>query len=951
MGRNPRLTGTGKKLVRVTLDDSSYFDVTPDHKCLLRDGTSIFAKDLKTGMSLPRFTKEIFKPAKHSQDYSRINVNTRAERKYVSEHRLIAEFSNPEKWSSLFQKEKKNGWINGGLVVHHKDYNGLNNSPDNLDIMSFAEHQKFHAAHDNVGENNGRFSGVSNSTVKEHGLALTKQLGRRFSDKEWQKYAAAHQIPVGFSSWRQRDFFASPIELAKACAVEMGFQYPDADPRLLKTLQSMLSQGYSAEIVGTEVQVRKTCETCGAHFAVKHSRREISFCSHACSLVYVNSNREIAKKRTIARNKRATCDSVINQDKQAEIYSELKFRKNGIEPRQKEWEASCKEKGVPFRVGKMLKNGFKTWKEVKEAGNSYNHKVVSVHELPGSHDVYNITVDDNHTLAIITSDSLLNGVFVAQCGELVLNPYDSCRLLLVNVLSFIKDPFTDKASFDFAKYSEVVQKAQRLMDDMIDLELESVDKILAKIRQDPEPEDVKKIELDLWTKIRNACERGRRTGTGVTAIGDALAALNVVYGSSESIEWIETMYRELALNCYRSTVTLAKERGAFPAFNYELEKNHEFLNQIMDLDPELRKNWEAFGRRNIALTTTAPAGSVSILTQTTSGIEPAFLLHYKRRKKVNPEDKTSKVHFTDQLGDKWTEFDVYHKGFKQWMDVTGKTNVEESPYHKATSNDIVWVNKVRGQAAAQRWICHSISNTTNVPKETTVDTIKDIYMTGWESGTKGVTVYRDGCRDGVLVSTTSKKEEKKVSFERHDAPKRPKELTCDVHGVTVGGEKWTVFVGKMEGKPYEVMGGLSKFINIPKRVKEGKIAKHNGPQNPVARYDFHYDFEKGPEDEATIKDITNVFDNATHAAFTRTISLALRHGTPVQYVVEQIQKGSEKEDDLFSFSRAIGRVLKHYIEDGTKVTSDKKCPECGSHDLIYQEGCATCKSCGYSKCK
>jgi len=574
-------------------------------------------------------------------------------------------------------------------------------------------------------------------------------------------------------------------------------------------------------------------------------------------------------------------------------------------------------------------------------------------ELLGEERVWDITVEaDEHTY-------WTGGLLVSNCGEIVLSPYDSCRLLLVNTVSFVEDPFTPNARFDYVKYAEVVRDAQRLMDDIVDLEVESVDRILAKIEADPEPEDVKAVEVKLWNKIRAACISGRRTGLGVTAVGDMVAAMNVRYGSDESVDLIEEVYKHLALGAYRSTVELAKERGAFPAFNYELEKNHEFLNQIMDLDPVLRADWEKYGRRNIALTTTAPAGSVSVLTQTTSGIEPAFLLNYTRRKKINPADRDKIVpDFVDELGDAWQEFTVYHHWFKKWMDVTGKVSPSESPYYGATSADIDWVNKVKAQAAAQKWICHSISNTTNVPNNTSVETVKDIYMTGWETGCKGVTIYRDGSRSGVLVSADegSKSKEKKggeqsSDFDMHHAPKRPKELPCEIHTMTVNGEKWTFFIGKMSGLPYEIMGGLSKFVNIPRRVKTGKIIKHNGPQNPVARYDLHYDFEKGPEDEAIIKDITSVFDNATHAAFTRTISLALRHGTPVQYIAEQIQKGSEKEDDLFSFSRAIGRVLKQYIQDGTKVSSDKKCPDCGASDLTYQEGCATCISCGYSKCK
>lgn len=538
------------------------------------------------------------------------------------------------------------------------------------------------------------------------------------------------------------------------------------------------------------------------------------------------------------------------------------------------------------------------------------------------------------------------------CGEIVLSPYDSCRLLLVNALSFVKNPFTSNAYFDYESYGKVVQVAQRLMDDIVDLEIECIDKILQKIENDPESEEVKFTEKNLWIKIKKACINGRRTGLGLTAIGDMIAAMGLRYGDSASIALVDNVYRELAINAYRSTVQMAKERGPFPVYNYDLEKDHTFLLRVMNQDPELKENWKKYGRRNIALTTTAPAGSVSVLTQTTSGIEPVYLVSYKRRRKINPNDKEARVDFVDALGDKWQEYEVYHHQFKKWMEVTGKTKVQDSPYYKATASDIDWVAKVKLQAAAQKWICHSISNTTNIPAETTIDVVKEIYMTGWKTGCKGVTIYRDGCRSGVLVSENSS-ENKKSNPENIlgsiNAPKRPKELICDIHQTSVKGEKWTFFVGLMDGKPYEILGGLSKFVNLPKKISKGKIVKHNGLNNPVARYDLHYGFENGHEYETIIHDITNVFENATYAAFTRTISLALRHGTPVQYVVEQLLKGSEKDDDLFSFSRAVTRVLKHYIKDGTKA-SQKKCLNCGSSDLIYQEGCVSCKSCGHSKC-
>lgn len=540
-----------------------------------------------------------------------------------------------------------------------------------------------------------------------------------------------------------------------------------------------------------------------------------------------------------------------------------------------------------------------------------------------------------------------HSVSTNPCGEITLSEYDSCRLLLVNLMGFVKNPFTPESSFDHDGYAHACYIAQRLMDDMVDLEIECIDRIIEKIQSDPEPYYIKDIEINLWGKIRAACVDGRRTGTGVTAVGDAIAALGVKYGSDESIDLVGTFYKELAMNAYRSTVDMAAQRGTFPAYNYKLEKDHEFIRQIMNEDPELAEKWRKFGRRNIALTTTAPAGTVSIMTQTTSGIEPAIYISYFRKKKIHLGDKQTVPDFIDELGDRWVEFPVYHHGYQMWMDVTGDTNPENSPYYGATANDIDWLNKVKMQAAAQKWVCHAISNTTNLPKDVSIDTVKDLYMTAWETGCKGITIYREGSRDGVLTSTSVK--DVQPVFDVHHAPKRPAVLHADVHNMTVLGEKWTFFIGIYEDRPYEIMGGLSKYVAIPKRVKYGEIHKHNGPTMPVARYDFHYDVDKGEDDEVTVKDISNSFDNATYMAFTRTLSLALRHGTPVQYVVEQLQKGSEKEDDLFSFSKAASRVLKQYIEDGLKAHG-VKCLDCGADEIFYQEGCMICKSCGNSKC-
>lgn len=541
------------------------------------------------------------------------------------------------------------------------------------------------------------------------------------------------------------------------------------------------------------------------------------------------------------------------------------------------------------------------------------------------------------------------------CGEITLSAYDSCRLLLVNALSFVKNPFL-KPEMDWKKYGEVVRVAQRLMDDIVDLELECIDGILAKIIADPEPEEVKSIEFNLWKKIKQACVNGRRTGLGLTGVGDLVAAMNMRYGSKESIEFVEELYKLLAVNSYESSVNMAMERGAFPAYSYEAESDHPFIQNVMQANPELHANYMRHGRRNIANLTTPPAGSTSMLAKSiigygvSSGIENVLYIRAIRRKKINPNDKEAKVDFVDDLGDKWTEFAVYHNGFEAWKQITGKTDddIEESPYWNSTADDVDWVAKVDMQGVAQKWIDHSISNTTNLPEDADIETVKQVYMRGWEQGCKGITIYRKNSRAGVVLDEKSKQPSKKEALTENHAPKRPHELECDVYHSTVQGERWTIFVGKLDGKPYELMGGLAKFVNFPKRVRSGKIVKHNGEINP-ARYDFHYDYDRGPEDETVIRDIGNVFENPIHSAFTRTISLNLRHGVPVQYVTEQLLKGAEKESDLYSFSRVMSRVLKNYILDGTK-TSQKKCPDCKSTNLGYQQGCVTCLDCGSSKC-
>ena len=541
------------------------------------------------------------------------------------------------------------------------------------------------------------------------------------------------------------------------------------------------------------------------------------------------------------------------------------------------------------------------------------------------------------------------------CGEIILSPYDSCRLMLMNLTTFVKDPWTPNSKFDYDDFAKKVFCAQRLMDDMIDLEIEQIDKILHKIESDPESQEVKQIELDLWKSVKSQAILGRRTGLGITGLGDMLAMLGIKYGSGKAVKETERVYKWLSLNSYESSIVLAKERGSFEAWDFKREQDHPFISKVVSSLPAHRQEeYSQHGRRNIANTTTAPAGSVSVLTQTTSGIEPAFMLHYTRRKKLTGQDADARVDFVDESGDKWQEYTVYHHGFKQWIDQSTFQNdndpdelVDLSPYKGSTANEIDWVAKVEMQAAAQRWICHAISNTTNLPNDADVETVKKVYMRGWELGCKGVTVYRDGSRSGVLVSTEESKADPRESgkIASVSAPRRPEEMPCDIHQANIKGEAWTILIGLLNGKPYEVIGGLSEYVEIPRKHTAGVMRRRVRKSVPSK-----YDLVVGTNgDEFVIKDVVRVFDNPNHSAFTRTLSLALRHGVPVQYMVEQLQK--DKDADLFSFAKVIARCLKKYIADGTKASNgvfDITC--CDNPNIVYQEGCATCLNCGFGKC-
>lgn len=554
------------------------------------------------------------------------------------------------------------------------------------------------------------------------------------------------------------------------------------------------------------------------------------------------------------------------------------------------------------------------------------------------------------------------------CGEIPLCAYDSCRLLAINLFSYVENPFTPEASFNWELFKQHIHFAQRMMDDIIDLELEKVADIQRKIDEDPEAEEVKAVERNLWENIAKKAYEGRRTGIGITAEGDMLAALGIRYGSEEGIEFSTEVHKVVAIEAYRSSVYAAKERGAFPIFDLEREKENPFINRLKDADSALYFDMMEYGRRNIALLTIAPTGTTSLMSQTTSGIEPVFLPVYKRRRKVNPNDKEVRVDFVDEVGDSWEEYIVFHHNFKKWMEINGHDTsknynqdelnalVAQSPYFRATSNDVDYHAKVRMQGAIQKWVDHSISVTINLPNDVTEELVGELYMEAWKSGCKGVTVYRDGSRSGVLIATDDKKKENKEEenpegnslIDSSNFPTtRPQVLQADIVRFQNNREKWIAFIGLIDDKPYEIFTGLADdedgFL-LPRWVNEGLIIK-NKMEDGSSRYDFQYQNQRGYK--TTIEGLSHKFD-PEYWNYAKLISGTLRHGMPIEKVVDLIN-GLQLEENINTWKNGVARALKKYIEDGV-TTNKSKCANCGGNHLQYQEGCLTCKDCGSSKC-
>jgi len=514
------------------------------------------------------------------------------------------------------------------------------------------------------------------------------------------------------------------------------------------------------------------------------------------------------------------------------------------------------------------------------------------------------------------------------CGEIPLSAYDSCRLVSLNLKSLVKNSFEKNAEFDFNKLKNVAAVGMRLSDDLVELELEK----LRSIQRAADTAD----ETALWNKLYEAAANGRRTGLGTHGLADAIACLNLAYDSTEALVIIEKIYRTLRDAAYEESVYLAQERGAFPAFDWSIEENNEFIQRLPEKINELLA---LHGRRNISILTNAPTGSVSIMSQTSSGLEPVFRNSYIRRRKLSHDEQHLDADHVDDLGDRWVEYKVFHHNAQAWLDWQPFEDPGPLPAFFVESDTIDWEQRIAVQSVIQQSIDHSISSTINLPKGTSPQLVARLYMEGWKQGLKGITVYVDGSRSGVLI--TEKEEDS--SFPQHTAPKRPIELPCNIHHTTIQGEKWVVMVGLMDGRPYEVMGGLAQYIEIPRDKAEGTLVKH-----PRKTMNSIYDLHIGTNgDTVIVKDLVKVFDNPNQSGFTRMISLGLRHGANIQYVVEQLQK--DRDSDMFSFAKCIARILKNYIPDGQEAT-EKTCTECNTEGLVYVEGCVTCRNCGFAKC-
>jgi len=535
------------------------------------------------------------------------------------------------------------------------------------------------------------------------------------------------------------------------------------------------------------------------------------------------------------------------------------------------------------------------------------------------------------------------------CSEIAMQGGDSCRLIAINLFNFVENPFTEDAKFLMEDFYKSTYEGQRLMDDLVDLETEAIGRILKKVDNDDEPENIKQVEKETWELLLKTGKEGRRTGLGFTALADMVAALGMAIDSDDAIAKVEEIMKEKCRAEFDSSIDMSLERGSFVGFDSKIEKTSEFVQMLENELPEVYERMMKFGRRNISISTVAPTGTLSMLAQTSSGIEPVFMTHYKRRRKINEQDREAKVDFIDDLGDKWQEFTVYHHNLKTWMQVTGETDITKSPYAGSTAPEINWNKRVEMQAVVQKYVTHSISSTINLPNDVSLDEVSNIYLESWKQGTKGITVYRDGSRAGVLVSADDNGKNdvlENTEFKETKAPSRTKRLDAKVVRFQNNKEKWIAVVGLLNGRPYEIFTGKTEDVfNVPAAVEYGWVIK-NRREDGSTQYDFQYEDKEGYK--ITMGGLSRSFDKEFWN-YAKLISGVLRHGMPLHYVVDLIGKMNMYDENINTWKSGVVRALKTFIADGTKV-SDHTCGECGDEGLVYEEGCLKCISCGYSKC-
>lgn len=979
MMRNPRITGYNQQIYKVTFDSGDTIRCTGNHKIRLKDGGYKEARNLKYGDSIHVMERtelalnDIYHDSNSkSSDY--LWIQNGGQKSCRAEHRMIYEFYNDDK-------------VEDGYVIHHKDFNSKNNRNWNLQKMIKEDHIKYHselikgdknpyhkmsdewkfnfASH--PGESNPLYSGISNYRLYRSIINKTKELGRRISQDEWRIYAKELGLPeVLHSKFRG----GSNVYLLQRAANYLNLEFVDKDPRLVKTYFRALGERYNTKIEINKVMVERTCEECSNKFWQEYGRREQGFCSTKCSNLYVNRNTDTNIRRAETINKTYIDKAEINKKNQLRIYSQLKFDLKR-DPLIAEWREKCLEEKIHYKIG--TKNGFNKWSEVKELASSYNHKVVSV-ELDGFENVYNGTVDKWHNFFSGSFKSLNQvnkpkylSINQLQCGEVPLSPFDSCRLGSINVYPLVKNPFTLDAQFNWTKLAKNARLAQRFMDDIVDLEEEKILKIIAKIESDPEDAEIKRVELLTWKRVLEVLKNGRRTGVGMLGLGDALAALGIKFGTPEATKFAQDIQKCIAINSYLESVTLAKERGSFPICNIDLESANPFIRRVIsdNFDNKEYQDYIENGRRNIANLSIAPTGTLALLAQTTSGIEPVFKIYYRRRRKVNPGEEGVTVHYTDPNGDSWEEYNVIHYPFIDWyiqkrkevfkdliesgeeipedLSFEGVLKefkslpeaildqlVSESPWAGAESHTIDYIEKINMQGAIQKWVDHSISVTHNLPAKISVDEVNKIYFHGWKAGCKGLTIYREGSRSGVLLS--SKEEQSNIFLENH-APKRPKVLESDYFVAKAAGREFAMIVGIWPdtNRPFEIFAFENPPSNKNTRGKTIKVKKG------------HYKFVNG---EFEIEELQLASDRIEERTLTLTASMLLRHGAPITHVNNVIKKIDE---NVTSFSSALRRSLSKY--DEVKEINGESCPHCGE-TLIRAEGCVKCvnPTCGYSRC-